>query len=372
MNNVAIKSQNIQKTDSGIPIENIWYMLLYALKILHLKKRWKSEIEKAPNLDTLLSSILAKQIQQRLRIGLGHNYCKRGNEIYGVRGRIDFDKSLKLMSFSHGRTFSRYQVYLTNIKKNQIIKSILTRMIQIGDFGKNKNIAKEKRNELRCIVQEMGWIDTTEIKPDEVRRTQINERDKDYSLMLSLCYLLCRCLMPREEEGTYSLMDLNRDDLILYNIYEKFVAEFYNYHLTQWHVKPQSHLSWPSEDSLDYIPIMKPDLILQHKEIGQIIIIDTKFTKASITQGQWGNLTFNRDHMFQIYTYLRTQEEVSKLYKKATGILLYPTVNKHLPQKTCIQGHTIKWETIDLAQPWNKIEKDLLEVINIEKRIVHV
>lgn len=372
MNSVATKSQNIQKTDSGIPIENIWYMLLYALNILHLKKRWKSEIEHAPNLDTLLSSILAKQIQQRLRIGFGRDYCKRGSEIYGVRGRIDFDKSLKLMSFMHGRTFSRYQVYLANIKKNKIIKSTLSRMIQIGDFGKEKNIAKVKRNELRCIVQKMGDIDATEINPDEIRRTQINERDRDYSLMLSLCYLLCLHLMPREEEGAYSLMKINRDDLILYNIYEKFVAEFYNYHLTEWYVRPQSHLIWPFDDSLDYIPIMKPDIIIQHKETGQIILIDTKYTKASIIKGQWGNLTFNRDHMFQIYAYLRTQEEVSNEYKKAAGMLLYPTVNKHLPQKASIQGHTIKWETVDLAQPWDKIENYLLDVINIEKRNAHV
>ncbi len=184
MNNVDFKYQNIQKTESIIPIENIWYMLLYALKKLDLKKRWKSEVEKAPNLDTLLSSILAKQIKQRLRVGLGRNYCKKGDEIYSVRGRIDFDKSLKLMSFSHGRTYSHYQVYLSNIKKNQIIKSILTRMIQLGDFGKDKFIAKNKRNELRCIIQEMGGIDVVEIQPDEIRRIQINERDKDYSLML--------------------------------------------------------------------------------------------------------------------------------------------------------------------------------------------
>ncbi len=362
-----MSSQKIQKTNSGIPIENIWYMLLYALDILHLQRRWRTEIENAPNLNTLLSSILAKQIQQRFRIGLGRDYLTKENEIYGIRGRIDFHMSLKSMSFIHGRTFSRYQFYSANIKKNKIIKSTLSRMIRIGDFGKDEKKARAKKNELRCIVQEMGGIDTSEISPTEIRRTLIKERDRDYSLMLSLCYLLCLCLMPREEVGPSSLMKINRDDLILYDIYEKFVAKFYEYHLTDWEVRSQSHLKWPLDNNLDYIPIMKPDLILEYKKTGQIIIIDTKFTKNSLKEAQGGKLKFDSSHMYQIYTYLRTQEEKSNAHKKASGILLYPTVNKYLPQKTSIQGHTIGWETIDLAQPWEQIENNLLDLINIEK-----
>ena len=98
------EQEEVQTTSTGIPIRNIWYMLLYVLKSWCLRKRWNTEIENAPNIICLLASILAKQIQQRIRIGLGRDYNKIENEIYGIRGRIDFNKSLKLMSFPQGRT----------------------------------------------------------------------------------------------------------------------------------------------------------------------------------------------------------------------------------------------------------------------------
>ncbi|MDM8544716.1 hypothetical protein QUF90_26885 [Desulfococcaceae bacterium HSG9] len=365
---VAIeKNIDVETTSTGIPIRNIWHMLLYVNKSRHLRYRWKSEIENAPNINSLLIAILAKQIQQRIRIGLGRDYCRIENEIYGLRGRIDFNKSLKLMSFPQGRICSRYQLYLKNVLKNQIIRSTLARMIQSGDFGTKKKKAKELKNTLRCISQEMKDIDIIELKPAEIRREQLKQNDMDYSFMLSICYLLYLHFMPRENKGDHSLLKINRDELVLYAIYEKFVAEFYKYHLIKWNVNPQPTIYWPSEYKSDYLPVMKPDLILEHKETKQIVILDTKYTKSSIVQGQWGNYTFNRDHLFQIYAYLRSQENRTEHYEKSTGLLLYPTVNKQLPQKIDIQGHEIRWETINLAQTWDIIESDLLALVDIKQ-----
>ena len=353
-----------QITETGIPIRNMWYMLLYALKIWEYKDRWHAEIESAPNIDSLFLAILTDQIKQRMRIGLDRNYQTVGKEIYGIRGRIDFNESLKRLSFPHARTYSRFQSFLANIPKNQIIRSTLMRMIQIGKLGTDNKKAKEQRKELRKIVQEMDGIDIIELKPADIRREQLKNRDADYSLMLSLCYLLCLCYMPCEKAGNYSNLEIDRNNLILHNIYEKFVAEFYKRHLIDWHVRSQSIISWPAETYLSYLPVMRPDIIFQHKKTKERIILDTKFTKSSIVTGQWENETFNRDHLFQIYAYVKSQENKSEDYKNCAGILLYPTVNKHLHEKINIQGHDIMWETIDLANPWENIEKDLLTFIN--------
>ena len=65
------EQDNIIKTDTGIPIRNIWYMLLYVLKRWDLNHNWKSEVENAPSINYLLALILGEQIQQRMRICLG-------------------------------------------------------------------------------------------------------------------------------------------------------------------------------------------------------------------------------------------------------------------------------------------------------------
>ena len=49
-------------------------------------------------------------------------------------------------------------------------------------------------------------------------------------------------------------------------------------------------------------------------------------------------------------------------HKEAIGVLLYPEVEKRLHEKVKIQGHEINWITIDLSQPWESIERDLLSI----------
>ena len=38
-----------------------------------------------------------------------------------------------------------------------------------------------------------------------------------------------------------------------------------------------------------------------------------------------------------------------------TGILLYPAVRFQLSESVNMQGHVLRWETIDLAQPWQNM-----------------
>ena len=59
----------VKLTKTGIPVRNLWHMLLYVWDVVHLKSHWKSDVENAPTLDALLATILANLIQQRLRIG---------------------------------------------------------------------------------------------------------------------------------------------------------------------------------------------------------------------------------------------------------------------------------------------------------------
>jgi 5-methylcytosine-specific restriction enzyme subunit McrC len=107
---------------------------------------------------------------------------------------------------------------------------------------------------------------------------------------------------------------------------------------------------------------MRPDVTLQHASTGRVIVLDTKFTQHSLTRGRWNTVRFNRDHLFQIYAYLRSQEGTSQERRSATGILLYPAVQHELSETIEIQGHEIRWQTIDLGQPWQDIERDLLSI----------
>src|SRR5215510_12804195 len=121
----------VQYTEYGIPIRNLWHMLLYAWNEVLIKNHWSmQDAEAAPTLDALLASILAKLIQQRMRIGLGRSYVNQSQAIQGIRGRIKFEESLREHSFERGEAYCEFQQYSANAPKNQIIRSTLARLVQ--------------------------------------------------------------------------------------------------------------------------------------------------------------------------------------------------------------------------------------------------
>jgi 5-methylcytosine-specific restriction enzyme subunit McrC len=74
--------------------------------------------------------------------------------------------------------------------------------------------------------------------------------------------------------------------------------------------------------------------------------------------------TFLSGHLYQLYTYLRTQEDRGATYRDAAGVLLYPCVERPADEAMKVQGHVMWISTIDLATPWQQIEERLLLVAN--------
>lgn len=357
----------LQYTEYGIPIRNLWHMLLYAWNEATIEShRPLKEVEDAPTLDALLASVLGRLMRQRMRIGLGRSYENQGRSIEGIRGRINFAESLHQRSFERGEAYCEYQELSTNAPRNQIIKSTLARLIQIGSFGPDPAKAEGLRHELRLLSRSLDGIDLIELQPDFIRRQLLNRNDHDYRLMLEICELVLQRQMPTESTGKHDLPNIDHDALILHNIYERFVANFYRIHLTGHTVKAQSRLSWHAKHDNRYLPSMQPDLIIQDHRSGEIIVLDTKFTPKSVVENEWGKEVFDSSHLYQLYAYLSSQKHVSGEHQKAAGILLYPAVHYKLSERIELQDHIIRIECVDLAATWQDIERQLLELITIK------
>jgi 5-methylcytosine-specific restriction enzyme subunit McrC len=358
--------EEISITTGGIPIRNLWHMLLYAWNEVVLQNQWEVEVERAPSLDALLASILAKLVQHRLRIGLGRSYTNEARLLRGIRGRVDFTESLKKLAFENGQAHCRYQTYSHNVPKNQIVRSTLARLVQTGQFGSDRIRGDDLRHKLRRLARDLEGIDLIELKVDFIRRQQLGRNDGDYRLMLAICELLLQRQMPTERTGYRKLPGLDRDAMTLYRIYERFIANFYKIHLLEWSVTSQVRLSWHMEKISNYMPTMSPDLVLQHKAIGRMVVLDTKFTANSLIASRWGSHVFDSSHIYQLYSYLRSQENVSDSHRRASGILLYPTARERLSESIELQGHQIQLVTVNLSQLWEDIENELLDLILAE------
>ena len=361
-------TEPIRLTEYGIPIRNLWHMLLYAwnempMNALRHPLFENADAELAPTLDALLASMLMKLMEGRLRIGLGGDYVTERGTLRGIRGRIVFTESLKRRTFENGLAYCEYQQYSANAPRNQIIRTTLARLVQVGQFGPGADSANELRHRLRRLTRSLDGIDIIELTPELIRRQQLGSNDGDYRLMLAICALILQRQMPTEASGPYALPALDRDELLLYNIYERFVANFYRTHLHEWIVTPHKRLEWHARHANQFLPSMVPDLVLQERSSGQVLILDTKFTAHSLIENQWGKEVFDSSHLYQLYAYLKSQEHVSQAHRTATGILLYPAVHYTLSERIELQDHLMRIECIDLTAHWQDIERHLLELV---------
>jgi len=351
-------------TEYGIPIRNLWHMLLYAWNETSEHHVSMQDVESAPTLDALLATVLIKYIEQRMRIGLGRGYVSTSRRLRAVRGRVNFPESLKQQTFEHGEAECDFQQYSSNEPRNQIIRSTFVRLVQAGEFGPNRTQADHLRQRLRSLVRNLNGVELIELTPELIRRQQMAQNDNDYRLMLAVCELILMSQMPLEVEGRRPLPAVDRDLLVLHRIYERFVANFYRMKLEGWEVSAQQRLHWHAQDANEHLPFMIPDLILREKKSGRIIVLDTKFTAGSLVENVSGKLVYDSSHLYQLYAYLRSQEHLSEKHAASAGILLYPSINTQLSEHIHLQEHVIRVETVDLAAPWPDVEKELLELIN--------
>ena len=368
MSNFQTSKDPIYFTEYGIPIRNLWHMLLYAWEEapLNAMHDWMmAEAEQAPTLDALLASILIKLMQQRLRIGLGHDYVNEQRMFPGVHGRINFAESLKQRTLDRGQLICDFQEYNANAPKNQIVRSTLARLLKAGHFGPNTASVKELQRKLRSLIRDLDGIDFIELTPDAIRRQLLprNSNDHDYRLMLSICDLMVQRQIPSGSQGGLAVPDFDRGALVLHSIYERFVANFYRIYLTDWDVAAQKRLEWHAKEMNERLPMMVPDLFLQEKSSHRLIVLDTKFTAQSLVENQWGKPILDSAHLYQLYAYLKSQEHLSEAHQSAVGILLYPAVGSKLSEGIELQDHVMRIESVDLAAHWREIERQLIELV---------
>ena len=109
---------------------------------------------------------------------------------------------------------------------------------------------------------------------------------------------------------------------------------------------------------------MKSDIVLEHRVNKKRIIVDTKFN-AILTKGWHRDTTLRSGYIYQLYTYLRTQENNDDpLSLNASGMLLHPAVGYMLNEFIVTQGHKIHFATVDMAADAQSIKNQLLDLVS--------
>ena len=108
---------------------------------------------------------------------------------------------------------------------------------------------------------------------------------------------------------------------------------------------------------------MQTDIVLEHKKAGRRIVIDTKFN-AVVTRSRYREESLRSKYLYQIYSYVMSQErEGDSLSKRASGLLLHPSVGEMVNEAVVIQDHEFRFATVDLRGSAREIRGQLLGLL---------
>ena len=362
-----------------VPVRNIWLLLLYASQLYReLPEARRVELEDAPDdIPELVAELLASAVERRMRRNLAVGYRRRVNVLNRVRGRIDLLRTERGQLLQRGQVACAFDELTTDTPRNRCVREALLLLARI---------VKREPLERRCrdLAARMTLAGVRD-EPDarrisgQILGSGAGWMDAEERQMLAAARLAFELDIPTEEAGHALLQMADRDANPGWKLYEYGVAGFYEAVLRDrgWDVKHGRHMGWHMEEShpnvRDLMPRMITDITLERSNAanagdGRRIIIDAKFMSI-MTAGQQGKETFRSGNIYQMYAYLRSQEDAGDpLWRAATGVLLYPSLGVDYDAAATIQGHRIRFATVNLAANAQTIRKQLLRIADEESQ----
>lgn len=340
-------------TNRPIPVQNIYYMLCYAWN--RSIKRDNIDISqiKGNNLYDLLAHVLCKSLSAIIKKGIYKEYTLVHEETYSLKGKIDFDSSLKRNSFRNGRAFCEFDEFSDDIIHNQIIKATLYNLL------KSTSVDSKIKEEIMKIYHYFGHITSIKLSKTDFDNAKIHRNNRHYKLSLEICRLIYKDMIVDESKGEISF-NFKEQEKISY-IFEDFVRNFYKIHLTANYVGREP-IKWNLiGDEKDLLPKMETDITI--KRNNEVIIMDTKYYKNTLARNM-GKDKYHSTNMYQMFSYLKNAEVKGEEYRTSTGILLYPQVDLELNNSYKMEGHYLKICTVNLHDDWENIHNRLLEIIS--------
>lgn len=371
----------VESGGQRIPLRNIWLLLLYASELFrHLTKEERGDAEKRPDeLPELAAEILAREVERRLHRHLTHGWQPRAADLRRVRGRIDLRRTETRQLLQRGQIACRFDELTADTPRNRYVRAALLqasgqvarngqrrRNLPSGD-GRGADLARR----CRSLARRLERLGVNGPKPPPYAVDAANGRGfaADDRRMLGAARLVFELALPNEEAGNLRRPPPPRDQIQwLRQLLERAVGGFYDVtlHPKGWRVDTGRRLYWPTENPTpglnSILPSMQTDIILEHRQEGRRIVIDTKFSRIFIG-GYYRAESIRSANLYQIYAYLLSQEKPGDpLSANSAGILLHPAVGEDVDESATIQGHRIRFATVDLAGSAPEIRRRLLSL----------
>jgi 5-methylcytosine-specific restriction enzyme subunit McrC len=349
----------------AIPVRNIWLLMLYASDLFRIKGIDGKGIEDMPDdLPDLVGEILAHAVEQRQRRRLSLGYRTRTAALSRVRGRIDVLTTDRHQLLARGLAACRFDELTVDTPRNRFVRAALELIARVAARAEVIRRCRRLANDMKVMGVSGAPPTSREMSTDRFGRHDAEDQE-----MVAAARLAFELAMPTEIAGPQRMPLSDRDERWVRRLFERAVGGFFQVVLPSsvWRVTTGGTLAWPITAPTvgigSILPGMKTDIILDDKATQRRIVIDTKFN-AIVTTGWYREESLRSGYIYQMYAYLRSQEGSGDEFSDgAEGLMLHPSVGSRLDESVVIQGHKIRFLTVDLGGNPKEIRNELLKVV---------
>lgn len=343
----------------SIPIENIYYLLCYAWNKLDEKDRVAVSAEDYTKLLDLLAKVLINATRILLKRGIDRNYIDVTTEFAGVKGKLEISQTVKSQLLLKQKTVCSFDEFSSNVTTNQILVATLNRLIRTNGLD------TKLRSEIKNLLWRFDEVEPIELKNSIFSRVKLHRNNKFYGFILNVCHLIHENSLLSEKTGDWHFTDFLRDEQKMCGLFEAFLRNFYAIEQKEFKVR-RENINWQmsSDDNqnLQFLPLMQTDITLENAKCK--IIIDAKFYKETL-KTNYGAEKIASVNLYQLFSYLLNQRKSDIKTQTATGILVYPTIERDYDLQFRYQNHNVFIKTVNLNSDWRSIEDRLKEIISL-------
>lgn len=350
-----------------IPVRNLWLLMLYASDLFRSGGTAHVAVEESPDeLPDLVAEILAHAVETRLHRQLSLGYRSREEWLSRVRGRIDVLTTERRRLLDRGLVACRFAELTIDTPRNRFVRAALE---SVARLVKKPAVAHRCRS-LAAAMRAQGVAGQPPTRA-QMSADRFGRHDADDQFMVAAAQLAYDLALPTESAGGNVLAMPGREEAWVRRLFERAVGGLYAVALRPlgWQVRGGVTLQWQisskTEGIDDILPAMRTDVVLDHDGLGRRIVIDTKFTSI-VTAGWYREQSLRSGYTYQMYAYLRSQVGCGDpLGDSASGLLLHPCVGAMIDETVVIQGHPLRFATVDLAANPAEIRAQLLRCVEV-------
>ncbi|MBB3695937.1 McrC family protein [Flammeovirga yaeyamensis] len=243
-----------------------------------------------------------KEINYLVRTGLVKKYRTSENNQKALKGKLMMSKHLQKNIIHKERFYVSHTVYDQQHEVHQILYKALQLVYQL-----NNNPALNVRATLFSFPE----MKDLKVSHDTFDKIALNRKLKPYEKALDIARLLLLNYHPDLTKGGNDVLALMFD---MNALWERFVLISLQRKLTDYKIKGQtSKLFWVGKDrGRSY---MRPDILMEHKENNQKIVLDTKWKHIQSN-------TPNPSDLRQMFAYSQffDAEKVALIYPGLLGV----------------------------------------------------